>query len=161
MDKSEARNTVRLDEIKIEDGAQIREFINWHAVNEYAERMSAGDTFPPVVVFHDGTHYFMGDGFHRARAGLCARHTILADVRKGTKEDAIWFALGANKTNGLQLTGSRQRPACGQGHSSFSEPTRPPPPPEFARNLQSTENWANRRDRFAPCSLVGMSGYQQ
>ena len=36
---------------------------------------------------------------------------IEAEVQKGTREDALWFALGANKTNGQRMTPSDVRHA--------------------------------------------------
>lgn len=97
--------SVTIADIVIDAGTQIRAAINEDVVTQYAERMAAGDVFPPVVLFHDGSAYYVGDGFHRTMAakrnGLSE---IPSDVRPGTKQDALWFALGANKENGLQLT---------------------------------------------------------
>ncbi|MHC4622096.1 MAG: hypothetical protein ACYTEQ_30535 [Planctomycetota bacterium] len=47
--------TVKLDNIVMDAGTQARHAINDDTVTAYAERMEAGDKFPPVVVFHDGT----------------------------------------------------------------------------------------------------------
>lgn len=103
---------IRLADIAFDAGTQIREAISDHVVNEYAERMTEGNEFPPVVLFHDGTRYYMADGFHR---GLASTRNgfidILADVRVGTKEDALWFALGANRANGHRMTDRDKRHA--------------------------------------------------
>lgn len=97
--------SVAIADIVIDAGTQIRAAINEDVVTQYAERMAAGDVFPAVVLFHDGSAYYMGDGFHRAlaaqRNGLAE---IPAEVSAGTKQDALWFALGANKTNGQRLS---------------------------------------------------------
>jgi ParB-like chromosome segregation protein Spo0J len=97
--------SIELSSIQIDAGTQVRAAIGENVVAEYAERMGEGAEFPPVVLFHDGNHYYLADGFHRfmatQRLGLLE---INADVRAGTKTDALWFALGANKANGHRMT---------------------------------------------------------
>jgi ParB-like chromosome segregation protein Spo0J len=97
--------TIKLEDIQIEAGTQARCAIDPTTVDDYAERMEEGDKFPPIIVFHDGSDYFPADGFHRIlaaeRVGFIE---IDAEVRKGTRDDALWFAIGANKTNGRRMT---------------------------------------------------------
>jgi hypothetical protein len=103
---------IRLDQIVHDAGTQARASISEETVSDYAERMQAGDTFPAVVLFHDGNHYYTGDGFHRILASQrigCV--DIDAEVRKGTQKDALWYALGANKINGHRMTGEDKRHA--------------------------------------------------
>ena len=103
---------IRLSEIVFDAGTQIRAVLDEALVAEYAERMTDGVQFPPVVVFTDGTcredrspFYYLADGFHRVQAAQRNQfRDIEADVQPGTKTDALWFALGANKANGLRLT---------------------------------------------------------
>jgi len=96
---------VKLTDIVIDAGTQARVSINPDVVNDYADRMTEGDKFPSVVLFHDGSQYYIGDGFHRVLAAeRVTFQEIDADVRKGTATDALWFALGANKTNGQRMT---------------------------------------------------------
>jgi hypothetical protein len=68
--------------------------MNATTVQDYADALTNGAEFPPVVVFHDGTDHWLADGFHRLlaheKAGLV---DILADVRQGTKRDALLFAV--------------------------------------------------------------------
>lgn len=96
---------VALSQIVFDAGTQVRSAINEDVVADYAERMGEGAEFPPVVLFHDGNKYYLADGFHRVmaskRLGLA---DIKATVTAGTKTDALWFALGANKTNGSRMT---------------------------------------------------------
>ena len=96
---------VSLDAIVFDAKTQVRASVDDAVVRRYAERMTEDDLFPPVVVFHDGAAYYLADGFHRVRA---ARRNLFrdidADVRPGTKTDALWYALGANKTNGVHMT---------------------------------------------------------
>lgn len=96
---------VRLEAIVFDAGTQIRASIDQQVVSDYAEAMTNGAVFPPIVLFHDGTRHYLADGFHRFLAAQRIQWRELeADVRPGTKEDALWFALGANRTNGKRLT---------------------------------------------------------
>ncbi len=74
--------------------------------------MVAGATFPPVVVFFDGSMRWLADGFHRVKAAERAKIAALkATVHHGTKRDAILFAIGANHTHGLRRTNADKRRA--------------------------------------------------
>lgn len=96
---------ILLADIVTDAGTQVRVQPDEATVADYAHQMTDGATFPPVVLFHDGNQYFLADGFHRV---LAARRNdwrdIDADVRVGTKADALWFALSANRANGRRLT---------------------------------------------------------
>jgi ParB-like chromosome segregation protein Spo0J len=96
---------LKLSEIKTDGGTQVRESICEDTVARYAERMTEGDAFPPLDVFHDGSDYYLADGFHRVMA---AQRVGFADfactVHKGTKSDAAWHALGANRANGQPMS---------------------------------------------------------
>jgi ParB-like chromosome segregation protein Spo0J len=63
--------------------------------------MAAGATFPPVVVFHYGQRHWLADGFHRLYAAEAAGIGVIsADVRPGTRRDALKHALSANAQHG-------------------------------------------------------------
>lgn len=103
---------IRLEHIAFDAGTQIREAISEQVVTDYAERMADGVEFPPVVLFADGccrtdgsVIYYLADGFHRVQASVRNQFVdIPAEVRAGTKDDALWFALGANRSNGHRMT---------------------------------------------------------
>jgi len=103
---------LELRQLHIEGGTQPREKINEEAVAEYAAALRAGDTFPPVVAFHDGVVYWLADGFHRyhahRRAGL---DTIEVDVKEGTLREAMLYSVGANTDHGLRRTNEDKRKA--------------------------------------------------
>jgi hypothetical protein len=110
-----------LSAIRIDGQTQIRVSINAHIVDDYAERMLAGDIFPPVIVVHDGADYWLADGFHRYHGAAKAKATsIRADVRKGTLDDALWLALAANKANGQRLTTADKQKACRLALAKFA-----------------------------------------
>lgn len=96
---------IKIEDIKTGAGTQTRAMINEQVVGEYAEAMEDGAVFPPVIVFHDGTDFWMADGFHRIMAATRNGFTdIEGDIKKGTRQDALVYALGANVTNGLRRT---------------------------------------------------------
>ncbi len=98
--------------IKIDGGTQPREVIDDNLVAEYADAMTDGAKFPPVIVFHDGGAYWLADGFHRYWAATKNEwKTIDAEVRKGTRRDAVLFSCGANTDHGLRRTNADKRRA--------------------------------------------------
>ncbi len=102
--------TLKIADIKTDAGTQVRVTIDEPTVTEYAEAMQTGAEFPPPTVFYDGSNYFMADGFHRIRAAERVGKTeIAAEVREGSRADALIFALGANLTNGLRRTNADKR----------------------------------------------------
>lgn len=96
---------MKLSQIKVDAGLQLRAKLNEQAIEDYAHVLREGGKMPPVILFHDGTAYHLADGWHRyfahKKAGL---EIINADVREGTRRDAIYYALSANAKNGLHRT---------------------------------------------------------
>jgi transposase-like protein len=91
--------------IRLDGGTQPRSALDYTAIDDYAEAMATGVKFPPVVVFHDGEHYWLADGFHRLKAAFAAGFDAIdCELRQGTLEDAQWYSFSANKANGLRRT---------------------------------------------------------
>lgn len=106
--------TLNILSIRVDGNTQSRVAINNDTVAEYATSVAEGDTFPPVVVFYDGTDYWLADGFHRLFGHKQAgRSSILADVQTGTQRDAVLYSLGANIVHGLRITNEDKRKAVG------------------------------------------------
>ncbi len=102
-----------LDEIDIYSGTQTRVSTNDEAVDGYAEAMKLGAEFPPIIVFFDGAKYYLADGFHRYLAAKkIEAPNLVAEVREGTRGDALIHALGANATNGVYRTNGDKRNAA-------------------------------------------------
>jgi hypothetical protein len=102
---------LKIDSIKIDIDLQQREDL-YHppTVQRYSELMSEGVEFPPVIVFDDGNHLYLADGFQRVHAALKAGFTeIMADVRKGAQREALLFSTSANAAHGLQPTNADKR----------------------------------------------------
>lgn len=101
---------ISLSEIRIDGGTQMRQQIETTAVDDYAAAFAAGIDMPAVKVFHDGATNWLADGFHRwhaaRKAGL---DKIKCDVEQGTQRDAILYAVGANRANGMRRTNADKR----------------------------------------------------
>lgn len=101
-----------LSRIRRDGGTQSRAELNHEVVEEYGDAMLAGTVFDPVVVFHDGTEYWLADGFHRCEAASAAGLAELhVDVRQGTRRDAVLYSVGANARHGLRRTSADKRRA--------------------------------------------------
>lgn len=109
---AEGRMRVMLDSIRLDGGTQPRTSINEAAVAEYAEAYADGHALPELVVFFDGTDYWLADGFHRfhaaRRAGLSE---LVVNLKQGTQREAILYSVGANATHGLRRTNDDKRKA--------------------------------------------------
>jgi len=90
--------------IRTDGGTQPRIQLDQDLVKEYAEVMREGVVFPPVEVFHDGSAYWLVDGFHRyfgyKANGLTS---IEAIVHTGTLREAQFYAWKANNKHGNRL----------------------------------------------------------
>jgi uncharacterized ParB-like nuclease family protein len=89
---------VPLTAIRIDGDTQARVALDAEVVTQFHERMSAGDAFPPLDVLHDGSAYWLWDGFHRLHAHrLRGAQAVPCRVRQGTVEEARWLAAGSNR----------------------------------------------------------------
>lgn len=99
---------VALADIRFHADCQSRVALDEETVAEYAHRMDEGAEFPPLVVFFDGSAYWLADGFHRYAAwksvtrqsGTEDTACVPADIRQGTRMDAVRHALSANAMHG-------------------------------------------------------------
>lgn len=99
-----------LTDIRIDGGTQMRQQIDNFAVDDYALAFTAGEDFPAVKVFHDGKDNWLADGFHRWHAAKQAGlDKIKCDVEQGSLRDAILYAVGANRSNGMRRTNGDKR----------------------------------------------------
>jgi hypothetical protein len=104
--------TLEIKDIRTDLGTQIRVAIDEELVQNYHEKLEDGVEFPPVVVFFDGLRYILGGGFHRLFAHQRSNRLYIdADVRHGTLDDAIDFALQDNEDHGLRRSDADRRNA--------------------------------------------------
>lgn len=82
------------------------------AIEDYAQAMKDGVELPPIVVFQDERGCHLADGWHRLEAARrIGWKQITADVRKGSRRDALLYAVGANAKHGLRRTRADKRKA--------------------------------------------------
>lgn len=118
-----------IDLIRLDGGTQSRAQIDQTTVDAYAESIRSDAVFPPVVVFYDGKEYWLADGFHRVQAYKqegCV--TIGADIRSGTRREAILYSVGANASHGLRRSNADKRRAV--------------------ETLLRDEEWSKKSDRW-------------
>ena len=101
---------IGLAAVELDTSIQCRASIDTGVVNEYAERMEAGDEFPPVEVFGSKAKCWIGDGWHRVLAARQRAETAIdAKLNKGGRVDALKYALGANAVHGHRRSNADKR----------------------------------------------------
>jgi hypothetical protein len=106
--------TIEIEKIRTDGGTQPREGIDESIAREYGAQMEANGigSFDPVIIFYDGQDYWLADGFHRVQgAKNFGIRNIRADIRQGTRRDAVLFSTGANGKHGLRRTNADKRRA--------------------------------------------------
>jgi len=101
-----------LKDIKIDHDLQARVKLDSSVVADYAERLAAGDRFPPRRVFKDSDDYWLSRGFHRQQAAVQAGLTSFpCEILRGTKSHAQLDACADNKSHGLRRSNEDKRKA--------------------------------------------------
>lgn len=138
MTRNPVQQDISIDHIDTTGGTQMRCRIDDDTVADYRAAMIDGADFPAVVVFAEGKKYWLADGFHRYRARLSiGARDIRCEVHVGDRFDAIAYAVGANKTNGLRRTNADKQMAV-----------------RAALSLERLASWSDR----AIAELVGVDG---
>jgi hypothetical protein len=150
---------IELAKIAVDASTQTRASIDEGVVADYAEKMLNGVQFPAIVLFHDGNQYYIGDGFHRVlatqRNGAVA---VASDVRPGTREDALWFALGANREHGHRMTIADKKHAVMIAVMTFPKLTQT----EMAQHIGCTQGFVSQvisaNNLARPSRVTGSDG---
>jgi hypothetical protein len=101
---------VSIGSIRRDGGTQPRTRLDPETLETYIQSLQEGVEFPPVTLFYDGESYWLADGFHRVKAHEEAeQQEIAAEVRSGTRRDAILYSAGANATHGLRRSNADKR----------------------------------------------------
>jgi hypothetical protein len=96
--------------IRIDEDLQTRAGTDSTTVEDYAGAMAEGQEFPAVIVYFDEKSYWLCDGFHRlAAAKALKKTTVWAEIRRGTRTEAIRAALMANHDHGLRRSNQDKR----------------------------------------------------
>lgn len=97
--------SIKISSITLDDAIQPRCQIYDDVVTKYAAAMRQGEKFPPVIVFYNGSKFWLVDGFHRLHAKKAIGELeVLAAISQGNRLDAILHAIGANLESELKLT---------------------------------------------------------
>jgi len=107
-----AKTRIPIATITIDPATHPRGKLDEETAEEYGRAMKDGEKLPPIIVFHASKGYFLADGWHRlVGAKKFGVKDIEADVREGSRRDAILFAVGANHKHGLRRTNADKRKA--------------------------------------------------
>jgi uncharacterized ParB-like nuclease family protein len=110
-----------ISKIRTDGDTQPRTQLRTDVVTDYAEDISNGQSLPPIVVYHDGLHYWIADGYHRLEAHrVLNRKSIEAVVHKGGVVDARLYAASSNANHGIRRTPEDKRRAV---HMVIADPT--------------------------------------
>ncbi len=100
---------VPLDELVLDPALNLRDRLDQDTVDRY---MDSYDRLPPVTVYLIDDRWLLADGIHRhAAAVTLGRHSIPAEIRHGTFEEALDYVAGANLFHGLPLSRTERRRA--------------------------------------------------
>lgn len=103
---------VRIESIKRDPKTQARCKTNRKTVKEYAQAIADGAVMPPVELFKDGRHYWIGDGHHRVAAMYSLGFDrVQASVRWGGWRSALLHSIKSNHAHGLRRTNADKRRA--------------------------------------------------
>lgn len=99
-----------IESITVDTRAQSRAEIDMGLVAEYAELMRDGVVFPPLTVLHDGSTYWLSEGFHRIHAYREAAFlTVPCIVKSGGLREAILLSVGSNADHGKRRSNADKR----------------------------------------------------
>jgi DNA (cytosine-5)-methyltransferase 1 len=84
-------------EIRRDGATQPREKLDLNHIATLKEAIEDGAELDPVIVFYDGSNYWLADGFHRCKASEESEmEDIHCVIHQGTRRDAILYSVGAN-----------------------------------------------------------------
>jgi chromosome segregation ATPase len=90
--------------------ASARVAVNDAVVNDYAELIRAGITFPELTVYKVNEEYHLADGLHRLLAYERMQLPVVrCKVMNGSLKDAILHSIKANAEHGLARTNADKR----------------------------------------------------
>ncbi|MFP5273789.1 DNA cytosine methyltransferase [Coleofasciculus sp.] len=95
--KSGEYTGLSIAEIRRDGGTQPREKLDLNHIATLSEAIEDGAELDPVIVFYDGSDYWLADGFHRCKASEeSGLEDIPVVIHQGTRRDAILYSVGAN-----------------------------------------------------------------
>ncbi len=105
--------TLNLERLK------VRASRNQEYIDDIARNMSDGVQYPPINVIVDGQYEYLTDGEHRLLGSIKAGKRIQVNSKRGTREEAVQAACGANVDHGLRRTNADKREAVKLAMKTF------------------------------------------
>lgn len=103
---------LNLGAVILDPKLQSRTETNEQTIEDYADAIKMGDEFPPLLVYFDGTHYWLVDGYHRYHAHKKAgKAGVTCEVVNGTFTEAVLKAASVNTKHGMRRTNADKRKA--------------------------------------------------
>lgn len=99
-------------DIDVRHSPKVRSEMRKEVVTEYAQLYKQDKrALPQIILFtDDGRRFLLADGAHRLAAQVSnGVKTVVAEVHKGTYEDALAFALKANERHGIRRSREDKR----------------------------------------------------
>jgi hypothetical protein len=111
-DEKRFENNFPIESITVDKDLQPRVRLDSDAIADYKDVLFNGGELPPLELVQDGETYYLVDGFHRIssykKLGILE---VPANIRPGSRNDAIRAAIGANTTHGLRRSNPDKRRA--------------------------------------------------
>ena len=104
---------IRIDDLEVDPEIQLAaRGVDQSTVTNYVDALSNDAKLPPVVAFRENGDLWLADGFHRVQAHtFLGMTTIEADVKTGTRQDAMIYAALANVVHGKPMSQREKREA--------------------------------------------------
>jgi len=103
---------LNLGAIVLDPKLQSRTETNEQTIEDYADAIKLGDEFPPLLIYFDGTHYWLVDGYHRYHAHKKAgKAGVTCEVVNDTFTNAVLKAASVNCKHGMRRTNADKRKA--------------------------------------------------
>lgn len=110
QESQETYESILIEQIVLDENVQMREALDKTTVEQYVANMENGDSFPPIVVYLIDGRYILSCGYHRMAAHKQLGKTeILAEVKKGTINEAFDENVLSNKSHGKAWTQKERR----------------------------------------------------
>src|SRR5215813_8125511 len=108
--EAHTRMTLNSEVLRCDADVQPRLALSDAHIREYAALLQEGHELGTIVVFQGGRDSYLADGFHRvAAAKRIGVEALPAEIRIGTKREALLYACGANKHGQPLSNADKQR----------------------------------------------------
>ncbi len=103
---------LNLGALVLDPKLQSRTETNEQTIEDYSDAIKMGDEFPPLLVYFDGTHFWLVDGYHRYHANKKAgKAGVSCEVVNDTFTNAVLRAASVNAKHGMRRTHADRRKA--------------------------------------------------